>query len=380
MQASPATRSSKHCRGDRCDARGVRSAKRGIGVAIQPVKFPALSSRMQAIRGNDVMRAGDFTNGQERASTSVDRARMCIGVGVHPGASPRPGARRTRNALPCARRRPYPDRARSASPAPTVHLASQDTELMTRIAVQVYPQHCAFSDIRRAFSDRGGARSRPRLHLGPLLPALRRLRRRPLRMLHDAGRARGRDLDDSVRTARRVQLVPEPGTARRHGPHHRPHLRRPIHPRYRVGVVRARLRRVRLRVRHRAEPPAGPRRRHPPHEGAHRQAQPTADGPAADDDRRRRREGHPAPDRGARRHLARIRKRQQRQAFARRAGAAQETRCSTPGARRSGATRRPSTGPLAWMPIRSISPMRSRMPAPTRSPSGWPGPSSTSAR
>ena len=45
----------------------------------------------------------------------------------------------------------------------------------------------------------------------------------------------------AARRARHVQLVPQPQPARRHGAHHRPPQRRPVHPRHRLGLVRARL-------------------------------------------------------------------------------------------------------------------------------------------
>ena len=64
-----------------------------------------------------------------------------------------------------------------------------------------------------------------------------------------------------ARAARRVQLVPQPEPARRHRPDGRPHQRRPVDPRPRSGLVRARLRRVRLRVRHGRHPADGPRAR-----------------------------------------------------------------------------------------------------------------------
>ena len=105
--------------------------------------------------------------------------------------------------------------------------------------------------------DRGRARRRPRLHLGPLLPAVRGLRGRPLRVLHDARRSRGGDIDHPLRAPRRVQLVPQSGSCSRTWPHHRPRLRRPLHPRHRLRLVRARLRRVRLRVRHAPPPGCG---------------------------------------------------------------------------------------------------------------------------
>ena len=88
------------------------------------------------------------------------------------------------------------------------------------------------------------------LHLGPLLPAVRRPRRRALRgwtLLAAMAEATERP----VRRARHLQLLPQPEPARRHGAHRRPPLGRAAHPRHRVGLVRARLRRVRLRVRHR---------------------------------------------------------------------------------------------------------------------------------
>ena len=53
------------------------------------------------------------------------------------------------------------------------------------------------------------------------------------------------------RAAGGVQLVSQPRSPRRHGPHRRPPLGWPAVPRDRIGLVRARLRRVRLRVRHR---------------------------------------------------------------------------------------------------------------------------------
>ena len=61
------------------------------------------------------------------------------------------------------------------------------------------------------------------------------------------------------RRAGHLQQLPQPRTARRHGPHRRPHERRPADPRHRLGLVREGLRRVRLRVRH-GRRPAGPAR------------------------------------------------------------------------------------------------------------------------
>ena len=77
-------------------------------------------------------------------------------------------------------------------------------------------------------------------------------RRGPLRGLHAAVGHGRRHEPRHARRARHVQLVPQPRPARRHGSHDRPSQRRPFRARYRSGLVRARLRRVRLRVRHRA--------------------------------------------------------------------------------------------------------------------------------
>ena len=105
------------------------------------------------------------------------------------------------------------------------------------------------ADARRLAAGRGGGR-RHALHVGSLLPALRRARRRALRVLEPARRDRRGDGAHPLRRARHLQLVPQPEPARRHGAHRRPDLGRPPDPRPRLGLVRARLRGVRLRVRH----------------------------------------------------------------------------------------------------------------------------------
>ncbi len=97
------------------------------------------------------------------------------------------------------------------------------------------------------------------LGLGPLLPALRRPRRRPLRGLHAARGHGRRDQPRAARRAGHVQLLPQPQPAGRHVAHHRPPERRTVRARHRVRVVRARLHRVRLRVRHRAVTAQGAR-------------------------------------------------------------------------------------------------------------------------
>ena len=76
------------------------------------------------------------------------------------------------------------------------------------------------------------------------------------------------------RAAGHRQLVPEPRPAGRHGPHGRPALRRTDLPGHRVRVVREGLRRVRLRVRHRAGPPARAGGVAEAHQGAPRRAEP----------------------------------------------------------------------------------------------------------
>ena len=70
-------------------------------------------------------------------------------------------------------------------------------------------------------------------------------------MLDDARRLGRGHQPRRDRRAGHVQQLPQPRAAGRHGPHRRPHLRRPAHPRHRRRLVRARLRRVRLRLRHR---------------------------------------------------------------------------------------------------------------------------------
>ena len=44
--------------------------------------------------------------------------------------------------------------------------------------------------------------------------------------------------------------LPQPRPARRHGPHRRPHQRRPTDPRPRIGLVRKGLHHIRIRLRH----------------------------------------------------------------------------------------------------------------------------------
>ena len=81
-----------------------------------------------------------------------------------------------------------------------------------------------------------GPRRRHRLQLGPLLPALRRGRRPALRVLDDARRVGRADLAHRDRRAGHLQQLPQPRAARRHGPHRRPHERRPADPRHRLGL------------------------------------------------------------------------------------------------------------------------------------------------
>ena len=111
----------------------------------------------------------------------------------------------------------------------------------------------AARDVRaaaRGVAPSRGHRRRLHLRLGSLLPAVRRSRRRALRVLDDARRDRAVDRARAGRRARQLQHVPQPRSARRHGADARPHLGRSRDPRHRLGLVRARLPRVRLPVRH----------------------------------------------------------------------------------------------------------------------------------
>ena len=96
------------------------------------------------------------------------------------------------------------------------------------------------ADARHVAARRGRGR-RLALHLGSLLPALRRSRRCALRVLEPARGDGGGDGAHPLRRARHLQLLPQPEPARRHGAHRRPHLRRPADPRPRLRLVRARL-------------------------------------------------------------------------------------------------------------------------------------------
>ena len=79
------------------------------------------------------------------------------------------------------------------------------------------------ADARHLAARRGRGR-RHALHLGSLLPALRRARRRALRVLEPARRDGGGHGAHPFRRARQLQLVPQPEPAGRHGAHGRPHL------------------------------------------------------------------------------------------------------------------------------------------------------------
>src|ERR1700677_4152132 len=105
-----------------------------------------------------------------------------------------------------------------------------------------------------------------------------------------------------------MQRLPQPRPAGRHGPYCRQHQRRPAHPRYRIRLVAEGLRRIRLYLRHR-----GPTARRPGRQPAANRApagptQSATDPQDSRADRRRRRKENSADRRGARRHLARIRR------------------------------------------------------------------------
>ena len=177
-----------------------------------------------------------------------------------------------------------------------------------RIGLRVAPQHCTYdADARDVAARRGRGRGHP-LHLGSLLPAVRRSRRVAFRVLEPAGRDGGGHGAHPLRRARDLQLLPQPEPARRHGAHRRPHLRWAPDPGAGLGLVRARLRRVRLRVRHGDHAAAGVSHGSLRDRRAPRAAQPATrarqdPGP----DRRRRREGDAAAGRAVGRYLARLR-------------------------------------------------------------------------
>ena len=105
----------------------------------------------------------------------------------------------------------------------------------------------------------GGDGRGHRVQLGSLPPAVRRSGRPALRVLDGAGGDGGVDQPHPDRLPGHLQLLPQREPAGRHGAHRRPHLRRALHLRHRRRLVPARLRRVRLRVRHGARPAAPPR-------------------------------------------------------------------------------------------------------------------------
>ncbi|CAA9269494.1 MAG: Putative oxidoreductase, partial [uncultured Acidimicrobiales bacterium] len=168
------------------------------------------------------------------------------------------------------------------------------------------PGHHHGCAAQRVASRRPG-RCRLDLGVGPLLPALRRAGRGPLRVLRAAGRHGRRDRPRGLWRHGHLQLLPEPGAAGGHGPHHRPPVTRAFHPGDRQRLVRARLRRVRLRLRHGAKPPQGSGRRPASHQGPAGQAEPATGAAAtAAAHRRRRREGDPEAGGRARHDVERL--------------------------------------------------------------------------
>ncbi len=112
------------------------------------------------------------------------------------------------------------------------------TQRPIRIGVQVAPQHALYPTIRDAVARARRRRRRHRLQLGPLLPAQRRPRRPALRVVDDARGDRRADQPRRARRTRQLQQLPQRRPAGRHGPHHRPHQRRPVHLRHGIGLVR----------------------------------------------------------------------------------------------------------------------------------------------
>ena len=135
-----------------------------------------------------------------------------------------------------------------------------------RIGVQLAPQHASV----RALPRRGAARRGPRrgrdLRLGPLLPAhraagrpstSRRGRCSPRSPSRPSASSSARS-STAARTATPTCRPTWPARSTTSAPAHR---HRPAHLRHRLGVGRARLRRVRLRVRHGRQPARRARRR-----------------------------------------------------------------------------------------------------------------------
>src|SRR5262249_1201035 len=110
-------------------------------------------------------------------------------------------------------------------------------------------------------------RRRLDLGMGPLLLVIRRPGRQPFRGVLVARRHGRRHQPGALRRARDLLRVPQPQPPGRPGAHTASPQWRTLRPRNRLGLVRARLPRVRLRVRDRGWPPAPPR---PPPPGAPR--------------------------------------------------------------------------------------------------------------
>ena len=141
-----------------------------------------------------------------------------------------------------------------------------------KVGVQLHPQATTVDELRAAWQRRRRARGRQHLDLGPLLPALRRSRRRALRGVHAARGDGGRHEPRAHRRARHVQLVPQPEPARRHGAHHRPHQRRAVRARHRRRAGSSATTTSTATSSAPRPPPARPRRDLPDHHGPLRPA------------------------------------------------------------------------------------------------------------
>ena len=242
-----------------------------------------------------------------------------------------------------------------------------------RVGLQLQPQQADYAAIRRTVAAAEEIGVDVVFNWDHFFPLVRRSRRQALRVLDHARRLGRGDRARRDRRPRHLQQLPQPRPARRHGPHGRPHQRRPAHLRDRLGLVREGLRRVRLRVRHRRWRLDALGEALPRIERRLARLNPGPDPRHPRPDRRRRRAEDAAPRRQPRRHLARLRGARDRSPTS--------TTSSTSGAARPAATRARSSAPPAYPGTRSSSePRRCTTSGRACSPSGSADRTTTSGR